>query len=75
VAGKVSVVLVSNWPCVTDQWFIHLQNHGLSKGDKHLFTLLTGYDTLPFYVPGPFTGVTGALIICFQEGNWMFGVG
>jgi len=34
-AGEVTVGLASHWPCITDQWFIHLRAHGLRKGDEH----------------------------------------
>jgi len=27
--GKVTVGLTSHWPCVTDEWFIHLRAQGL----------------------------------------------
>ena len=34
-AGKATVGLATHWPCITDQWFIHLLAHGLRKGDEH----------------------------------------
>jgi len=32
---RSSVGVASQWPCVRLQWFIHLQSHGLRKGDEH----------------------------------------
>jgi len=48
--GKVTVGLASQWPCVTDLWFIHLRAHGLSKGDEHTTNTPHGvWYSLPFY--------------------------
>jgi len=33
--GKVTIGLLSPWPCVTDLWFIHVRARSLSKGDEH----------------------------------------